>query len=85
MVGVLISIWSAVGGSRSVVDGLWSVVGSWAVGGGFVLRPLREIKQGIFRVITHKVITSELVSMKSVEFVSSRWVIHDSYQKSIET
>ena len=32
MVGVLISIWSVVGGSWSVVCGLWSVVcGLWSV------------------------------------------------------
>ena len=35
MVGVLISIWSVVGGSWSVVGGSWSVVGgSWSVVGG---------------------------------------------------
>ena len=47
MVGVLISIWSVVGGRWSVVGGRWSVVGGrwsvvggWSVGGGFVLRLL---------------------------------------------
>ena len=38
MVGVLISIWSVVGGRWLMVGGLWSVVGGWSVGGGFVLR-----------------------------------------------
>ena len=42
MVGVLISIWSLVGGSWSVVCGLWSVAGRWSVAGDFVLRPFRE-------------------------------------------
>ena len=32
MVGVLSSIWSVVGGTRSAVGGLWSVAGRWAVG-----------------------------------------------------
>ena len=31
MVGVLISIWSVVGGSWSVVYSLWLVAGRWAV------------------------------------------------------
>ena len=38
VVGVLISIWSVVGASWSVVCGLWSVAGRWAMGDGFVLR-----------------------------------------------
>ena len=46
MVGGLVGgrcfIWSVVCGRSfiwSVVCGLWSVVGGWSVGGGFVLRP----------------------------------------------
>ena len=46
MVGVLISIWSAVGGSWSVVCGLWSVAGRWAVVLYYAV-PLRDMEHAI--------------------------------------
>ena len=51
MVGVLISIWSVVGGRWLMVGGLWSVVRGWSVGGGFVLRPLLSYITAKFGVL----------------------------------
>ena len=55
MVGVLISIWSVVGGS-------WSVVGGWSVGGGFVLRHhFGHISDALFELETQLVVEAILV------------------------
>ena len=40
VVGYFLGKWSVVG--VTVVGGRWSVVGGWSVGGGFVLRRLRQ-------------------------------------------
>ena len=77
MVGALISIWSVVGGS-------WSVVGGWSVGSGFVPRLL-----GSYTFISdekksrQKAIETEIAFCHSLGNPKSRTLDHSFYAPHI--